>query len=239
MMTFIKLFKNKFKCLLISGLISGFIIPGLGISYILFPLTDSIFLPAQLRPQTDRIPITKISTKLYYADYMALKAHFETQIYRSYCGVASSVIVLKALGYDISQKTFFDNEKTNGQRSFYKVFFTGMSLVDLNGLLQSYGVSTRLHYASDINISEFREILKKNMKNPKNYVLVNYFRAPLGQGDIGHISPIGAYDELTDEVLIMDVTTYNYPPVWVKLTLLFNAMNTLDAEHTRGFVEIF
>jgi len=238
-MAFIKLFKNKFKHLLISGLIAGFIIPGLGISYILFPLTDSLPQSDQLRSQTDQISITKLSTKPYYADYMALNAHFEGQIYRSYCGVASSVAVLKALGHDVSQKTFFDNGKTNDLRSFYKVFFTGMSLADLDGLLRSYGVSTRLHYASDININEFRGILKNNMKNPKNYMLVNYLRASLGQGGIGHISPIGAYDELTDEVLIMDVTTYNYPSVWVKLTLLFNAMNTPDAEYTRGFVEIF
>jgi len=238
MINFIQLFKNKFTHLLIIGLITGFIMLGLGVSYIVFPLTDSLSLPGQLRPQTDQILITKISTKPYFADYIALKTHFETQIYRSYCGVASSVIVLKALGYKVSQKTFFDNEKANEQRSFYKVFFSGMQLADLDGLLRSYGVSTRLHYASDININEFREILKENMKNPENYMLVNYFRSPLGQGDIGHISPVGAYNELTDEVLIMDVTTYNYPPVWVKLTLLFDAINTRDAEYTRGFVEV-
>jgi hypothetical protein len=55
----------------------------------------------------------------------------------------------------------------------------------------------------------------------------------------GHISPLAAYDDKTDRFLIMDVARYKYPPVWVKASDIFDAMNTPDAINdgkTRGYV---
>ena len=60
-----------------------------------------------------------------------------------------------------------------------------------------------------------------------------------GQQIGGHISPLGAYDEKKDRFLILDVARYKYPPVWVKASDLFDAMNTTDASNggkTRGYV---
>ena len=48
-----------------------------------------------------------------------------------------------------------------------------------------------------------------------HYVLVNYLRRAIGQERGGHISPLAAYDADTDRFLILDVSRYKYPPVWV------------------------
>ena len=64
-------------------------------------------------------------------------------------------------------------------------------------------------------------------------------RKALGEERGGHISPLGAYDEKADRFLILDVARYKYPPVWVKTSDLFDAMNTTDAGNdnkTRGYV---
>jgi hypothetical protein len=59
----------------------------------------------------------------------------------------------------------------------------------------------------------------------------------MGKG--GHISPLAAYDAKADRFRILDVARYKYPPVWVKASDLFDAMNTTDAANgnrTRGYV---
>ena len=42
--------------------------------------------------------------------------------------------------------------------------------------------------------------------------------------DIGHFSPIGAYDAATDRVLLLDVWKADYEPTWVDRTRLLKAM---------------
>ena len=74
---------------------------------------------------------------------------------------------------------------------------------------------------------------------PNHFVIVNYLRKAIGQEKGGHISPLAAYDGKADRFLILDVARYKYPPVWVKASELFDAMNTQDSDNedkTRGFV---
>jgi len=41
-------------------------------------------------------------------------------------------------------------------------------------------------------------------------------------------------------VLIMDTASYKYPPTWVELPKLYEAMNTIDGASgkSRGYVEV-
>lgn len=48
------------------------------------------------------------------------------------------------------------------------------------------------------------------------------------QTGTGHFSPIGGYHAGRDMVLILDVARFKYPPHWVPLTLLWEAMDTID-----------
>jgi hypothetical protein len=69
-------------------------------------------------------------------------------------------------------------------------------------------------------------------------VIVNYLRKTIGQERGGHISPIAAYNQRIDRFLILDVSRYKYPPVWVKAVDLWQAIKTIDSDagKTRGFV---
>ena len=61
----------------------------------------------------------------------------------------------------------------------------------------------------------------------------NYSRKALGQTGDGHFSPIAAWDSATKSVLIMDVARFKYPPHWVPVSLLYEAMLKHDAATSR------
>ncbi len=173
------------------------------------------------------------------SDYDALSRSFESQELISYCGVASSVTVLNALGQETSQGDFFTPEASL-VRPRRQVMFGGMSLLDLAALLAAHGTVTEVHFADGVSLDDFRAAVQRNLSDPDDYLLVNYQRGVLGQAPVGHISPLAAYDADTDRVLIMDTASYKYPPTWVPLPKLYEAMNTTDSSsgRARGYVEV-
>jgi hypothetical protein len=173
------------------------------------------------------------------ADYEPLAGSYQAQSLVSYCGVATSVAVLEALGTKTSQSDFFTDEATQ-VRSRTSVVFGGMSLPDLAGLLRAHGLNISIRHADTFEIAQFREALEKNLATSDDYLIVNYQREVLGQGKVGHISPVAAYDRATDSVLIMDTAAHKYPPTWAPVKLLYTAMKTADtgSGRIRGYVEV-
>ncbi|MBD2205024.1 phytochelatin synthase family protein [Calothrix sp. FACHB-1219] len=183
-------------------------------------------------------------------DFFPLSSQFITQNNQAYCGVASIVMVLNSLGIPapevpqykpyrvFTQENFFSNEKTKEVISAEDVARKGMTLEQLGGLLQSYGVKVRVYHGSDISLDNFRKLAAENLQQPGNFIIVNYLRKTIGQERGGHISPVAAYNQQTDRFLILDVSRYKYPPVWVKAEELWKAMATHDitSGKTRGFV---
>jgi hypothetical protein len=183
-------------------------------------------------------------------DFFPLSTQFITQVNQAYCGVASIVMVLNSLKVPapeapqykpfrvFTQDNFFSNEKTKNIVAPEVVSRQGMTLDQLGGLLGSYNVKVNVYHAADTTLTAFRKLAAENLKQSENFVIINYLRKEIGQEKGGHISPIAAYNELTDRFLIMDVSRYKYPPFWVKAADLWKAMNTVDstAQKTRGFV---
>ena len=171
------------------------------------------------------------------ADLKALESHFEAQKYATYCGVASSVIALRTLGTSVSQDTFFD-EDASAVRSPWATFYMGMTVDQLGDLLVAHGVTADVVHAGDTTVDDFRSAARGNLSRAGDVMLVNYERSVVEQGSGGHISPVGAYDATSDRFLVMDVSAYKYPPVWMSAAALFAAMNTQDAASgaTRGYV---
>jgi len=137
----------------------------------------------------------------------------------------------------------FDQEnvfspKTEAVRARALIENTGMTLDQFAGLLVAYGLKAEVHHAGDADLDTFRKLAVAQIGGRGTYVVVNYLRSALGQKTYGHISPLGAYDADTDRFLILDVTRYKYPPVWVTAADLYGAMNTIDSDagKTRGFV---
>ncbi|MEQ9486854.1 MAG: phytochelatin synthase family protein [Coleofasciculus sp. F4-SAH-05] len=115
-----------------------------------------------------------------------------------------------------------------------------MTLNELGQLLETYPLNAEVYHASEVTLDKFRQMVIENLEDPNNFVLVNYLRKTMGQERGGHISPIAAYNQQSDRFLILDVSRYKYPPIWVKAEELWQAMATVDStsEKTRGFVLI-
>ncbi len=178
----------------------------------------------------------------FSADYSSLQDNFVSQSKRTFCGVASSVIALNSLRNSfptVNQKTIF-NQETRKVIHPLKVTLGGMTLAQLNNILQAHQLKTKLVYAADIDIQEFRSVAEKNLTNPDDLMLVNYQRKALRQNGGGHISPIAAYHQKSDRFLILDVASYKYPPVWVRTEELWQGMNTVDriSNLSRGFIVV-
>lgn len=203
------------------------------IYYIANPSNSNLALPPGSLPHEEQL-----LRGTMHSDFDVLSNHYRPQIYRSFCGVATSVTVLSALGFDITQESFFEKISDRNIRSFIKVFFTGMPLNDLADLLRAHGSTVDLEYASDSSMEIFRETVRQNVQDPSDFMLVNYSRKALNQIGGGHISPIGAYNPHNDSVLILDTANFKYPFHWVPLSDLFMAMDTHDGERTRGYITV-
>jgi hypothetical protein len=171
------------------------------------------------------------------ADLELLEAHFEAQQYASYCGVASGVIALNSLGMNVTQDDFFDGLASDVHGG-WATFYGGMTLDQLGHLLAAHGARAEVVHVGDTTVDAFRSAARENLSRAGDFVLINYLRSAIGQKSGGHISPIGAYDEVTDRFLVLDVSTYKYPPVWVKADAIFSAMDSPDSAsgNTRGYV---
>ena len=182
--------------------------------------------------------------------YFPLASNFLTQKTQAYCGVASIVMVLNALGVPAPPvpeyapyRTFTQdnvlNEQTDAVLPRDVLARQGMTLDQIGGILATQPVKAEVHHASMSSVDKFRKLASAYLGEPGHFVIVNYLRKAMGEQTGGHISPLAAYDAKADRFLILDVARYKYPPVWVKTSDIFDAMNTEDAANdnkTRGYV---
>jgi hypothetical protein len=185
------------------------------------------------------------------ADYWQLAPTFAVQMTQSYCSVASAITVLNAMPIQkpvdptyapyayFTQSNFF----TPGVAKIITpqtVLAIGMTREQMAETLSQQGV-TAISIAGDTFSEEsLRSLLKVALGDDGRFVLANYFRANLGQVGGGHWSALAAYDAQSDNVLILDVAKYKYPPVWVKLGTLLQAIATIDttSNKARGLVMV-
>jgi len=185
-----------------------------------------------------------------FTAYFPIADNFVTQKTQAYCGVASIVMVLNALGvpapttpeyqpyHTFTQDNLLD-ERTDAILPRAVLARQGMTLDQLGKLIALHPVTIEVHHAADSNLDAFRAAARDYLAAKGHFVLVNYLRKAIGQEVGGHISPLAAYDAKADRFLILDVARYKYPPVWVKASDLFDAMNTTDSANenkTRGYV---
>jgi hypothetical protein len=227
----------------------------------LITLVFCLFGAKEVRTQTLTVPENLVSLnsaegeKLLLEsqaikDYFPLSIQYVTQDHPAYCGVASSVMILNALSvpapiapefrtyHFFNQANLFDNPQTQQVMTADLVKKGGMTLEQLGKILQSYPVETVVYHGDDVTLDEFRSSLVKNLQQPNNFILVNYDRDAIAQKGGGHISPVAAYNDKSDRFLVLDVSRYKYPPIWVKTEELWQAINTVDpsSKKTRGFV---
>jgi glutathione-S-conjugate glycine hydrolase len=218
-------------------------------------------LATAAQPQTLSLPDNLIDLRSHqgeqllresdaYEAFVPLSVNFVTQENQAFCGVASIVMVLNAMQlpapavpeydpYHTFTQDNFLNERTEAILPRKVLAEQGMTLDQIGALLATQPVKVEIHHAADSTLDEFRKTARDYLSTEGRYVVVNYLRKAIGEEKGGHISPLAAYDAETDRFLILDVSRYKYPPVWVTASQLFDAMNTTDSDNqnkTRGFV---
>ncbi len=176
-------------------------------------------------------------------NYFQLSRYFETQAHWTYCGVASSVAIMNALldQAKFSQENFFTEEVCKiVTPEEVKTDWRGLSPDELVQMLPIHGFSAVFTSADTLTVDAFREMLKVVLNDPRQFIIANYYRPQVGQVGGGHFSPVVAYDQESDSVLIMDTSRYKYTSVWIKLETFFNSVRTQDSSTGlfRGYLTV-
>lgn len=183
--------------------------------------------------------------------FFAMQPYVETQQNLAFCGPASIVAVMNSLGtprpaesrlypYNFYTQDNIFNTDTQRVKSFVMVSTRGMTLADMAGFFTALGVKARVYYADELNLDRLRALLKAALAKPETRIVANFDRKVLDQEGGGHQSPLAAYDEASDSVLMLDVAKFKYPPSWIPLGNMLEAMRTRDPDsgRSRGLVVV-
>lgn len=184
-------------------------------------------------------------------DYFSIATYLETEQVLTFCGPATVAAVANSLNIDrpspdrlypwtlFTQDLLF-NEANQALKPYGMVEHEGLTLAELDQFVENIGLAAEHHFADETSVDELRVAIQTTLENRDARLIVNYSRKALPQSGGGHISPIGAYDEDTDSILILDVAKYKYPPVWISVQKLHDAMMLVDtgSNRSRGFIEV-
>lgn len=181
--------------------------------------------------------------------FFSLIEQLQTQPEPAYCGLTTLVIILNALAVDPRRSwkgpwRWYEESMLNCCVDLEEVKATGITFSTFACLAKCQGVDVHAVHGSDSTVEEFRHVVKDTCTSstqklrPSSFLVVSYTRKILGQTGTGHFSPIGAYDEASDNVLILDTARFKYGPHWVPLGLVFDALIPVDADtgKSRGYV---
>ncbi|NP_001289777.1 glutathione gamma-glutamylcysteinyltransferase 1-like [Nelumbo nucifera] len=177
--------------------------------------------------------------------FFNLISSFQTQSEPAYCGLASLSMVLNALAIDPGRKwkgpwRWFDESMLDCCEPLEKIKAKGIAFGKVVCLAHCAGAKVEAFRTNQSTLNDFRQHVITCTSSEDNHVITSYHRASFKQTGSGHFSPIGGYHAGRDMVLILDVARFKYPPHWVPLPLLWEAMNTVDETtgNYRGFMLI-
>jgi glutathione gamma-glutamylcysteinyltransferase len=177
--------------------------------------------------------------------YFVLSEQFHTQADPAYCGLGSLVVALNALGVDPGRLwkgpwRWFDESLLDCCVPLDVVATRGVTLPELGCLAECNGAHATVVRAQTVSVADLRRTIAEASRSASPIVIAAYDRAALGQTGIGHFSPVGGYHEGRDLTLLLDVARFKYPPHWVPIERLFEAMLPLDSAtgQSRGWVSL-
>lgn len=227
--------KQIFLFLVLTGILI------LNFSYATEPLPNNLTILSSL----EGINLLK---KNFTPNTVRLLSHFTTQKNLTYCGIASAVMILNSSQMDspndlnhppyhyFNQDNFF-NERVLKIVTPDEVSKNGINLLNLSKAIEANGLKTTPIFAKDTTPEKFRELIKNALAENK-FVIVNFLRSEIKQDGGLHHSPIAAYDETTDQFLVLDVSRYKYPSYWVKSDELWKAASVYANGTYHGLIII-
>jgi glutathione gamma-glutamylcysteinyltransferase len=176
--------------------------------------------------------------------WFALAEQFHTQADPAFCGPGSLVVALNALEIDPGRIwkgpwRWYGEELLDCCLPLSHVQQKGVTLDELACLSRCNGASARTSRADQSSVDQLRQDVIAAAGAERGPVLVaGYSRAGLGQTGSGHFSPVGGYHAGRDLVLLLDVARFKYPPHWVPLPRLWQAMTDVDPAtgRARGWI---
>lgn len=178
--------------------------------------------------------------------FFRLIGTFQTQAEPAYCGLTTLSVVLNALSIDPGRKwkgpwRWFDESMLDCCEPLEKVKREGITFAKLTCLAQCAGASVQAFRANQSSLTSFRALVEACVSSDDRHLIISYDRRSFQQTGTGHFSPLGGYHRQKDMALILDVARFKYPPHWVPLPLLWEAINTIDEStgKLRGFMMIY
>jgi hypothetical protein len=164
----------------------------------------------------------------------AYQADIEFQHNGSVCGPTSLADVLHSLKQPGNQESILQD---TGFSTVLGYLPEGLTLDQL-AVIARQKLHRKVTVLRDLDLAAFREQLS-HVNDPSRRYVINFTRGPLFGAGGGHHSPVAAYLDQEDLVLVLDVNK-NYGPWLVKPERLFDAMNTVDAtaQKKRGLLLI-
>jgi hypothetical protein len=165
---------------------------------------------------------------------VAYQRDIEFQQNGSVCGPTSLVNVLRSLKQSGNQESILQG---SGFSTVLGYLPEGLTLDQLAQIARQK-LQRKVTVLRDLDLAAFREQLN-HVNDPSRRYVINFTRGPLFGTGGGHHSPIAAYLNPEDLVLVLDVNE-KYGPWLVKSDRLYEAMNTLDttAQKKRGLLLI-
>jgi hypothetical protein len=179
--------------------------------------------------------------------YWSIAPHVIQQATESSCSLATAVMLLNAVrgreGHlrhtgPVSESSLLDKLGDEAWRAATAQDGSGLSLTEFAAALEralaryecdgGWRVEIVPVTDSEAAIDGLRAALTEIERDGTGFAAAN-FHLDLFYGDgvdVGHFSPIGAYDAARDLVLILDVYKQDYEPVWAPLPRLAGAMAT-------------
>jgi glutathione gamma-glutamylcysteinyltransferase len=178
--------------------------------------------------------------------FFQLIEQFHTQADPAFCGLGTLVVVLNALGVDPGRLwkgpwRWYSEELLDCCLPLTRVRERGITLDELACLARCNGASAEVHRPDDRGEHDFRAVVAAAAGSSVDPALiVAYDRRALGQTGEGHYSPIGGFNRARDQVLVLDVARFKYPPHWVPLPALYAATRSLDPAtgRPRGWLQL-
>ena len=119
------------------------------------------------------------------------------------------------------------------------IYKPGLSLLELKGLIEAYQFRVSHYFPSefkitDVAISDFRDLAKDVFSSNQQYMIIHFRSDMLGGIPKGHISPVAAYHEPSDSILILDVAGHKGPWYWAPVDHVLKAMATTYDTQPKG-----
>ncbi len=143
--------------------------------------------------------------------------------------------------YNDNVSNTIDRPLLEGKEKVCGAYQRGLELDRLTLALNLQGLTAEAHHVVSANtddIEAFRNTVKIMTANPIKYLIVNYNVAIYDRQGGGHVSPVAAYEAITDTVLILDTAADANGWLWIKLTDLYQSMHTMDSCSYRGYILI-